>query len=54
VNGQGASSYTADPKTLGDIGLFTAAAERTNGRAAMVGIAAMLTLETLKGSALFG
>lgn len=51
---QGASSYTSDPETLGNIGLFTAAAERTNGRAAMLGVAAMLTLETLKGGALFG
>jgi hypothetical protein len=32
--------------------LFTAAAERTNGRWAMLGVAAMLAAESVKGSAL--
>ena len=45
-------AYTAEPRSLGDIGLFTAAAERTNGRWAMLGVAAMLAAESVKGSAL--
>ena len=45
-------AYTSDPESLGDIGLFTAAAERTNGRAAMLGLAAMLAAESVTGSAL--
>eukprot|EP00959_Pyramimonas_sp_CCMP1952_P215420 4507189-Pyramimonas_sp.AAC.1 len=49
---QGSNSYTSDPNTL-DIGLFTPEAERVNGRGAMIGILAIMVLETLKGGALF-
>mmetsp|Transcript_37775 Transcript_37775/g.82171 ORF Transcript_37775/g.82171 Transcript_37775/m.82171 type:complete len:174 (-) Transcript_37775:253-774(-) len=49
---QGLNSYNSNPDTL-DIGLFTPHAERVNGRSAMIGIAIIMTLEMIKGGALF-
>jgi hypothetical protein len=46
-------AYTSDPTSRGDMGIFTVKAERTNGRAAMVGIAALLLIESLTHAPLF-
>jgi hypothetical protein len=46
------ASYTADPESLGDIGLFTADAERLNGRVAMLAMMFILTVETMTGAPL--
>merc|ERR1719164_96187 len=49
---QGASDYTSDPRTIAPFGAFNAKAEMTNGRGAMVGLAAMLVIESVTGQAL--
>eukprot|EP00241_Pyramimonas_parkeae_P007940 CAMPEP_0114235950 /NCGR_PEP_ID=MMETSP0058-20121206/6541_1 /TAXON_ID=36894 /ORGANISM="Pyramimonas parkeae, CCMP726" /LENGTH=175 /DNA_ID=CAMNT_0001347781 /DNA_START=82 /DNA_END=609 /DNA_ORIENTATION=- len=47
------AKYGSNPKSLGDIGLFTAEAETANGRAAMLGIGFMMVYETVSGHSLF-
>jgi len=50
---QSATSYTSDPKSIKTEGPFTVDAEMMNGRAAMLGMVALLGTEALKGGALF-
>ena len=45
--------YTSDPASRGAMGIFTHKAEQTNGRAAMIGIASLLLIESLTHTALF-
>eukprot|EP00239_Pterosperma_sp_CCMP1384_P005011 CAMPEP_0197846392 /NCGR_PEP_ID=MMETSP1438-20131217/3143_1 /TAXON_ID=1461541 /ORGANISM="Pterosperma sp., Strain CCMP1384" /LENGTH=181 /DNA_ID=CAMNT_0043458021 /DNA_START=68 /DNA_END=613 /DNA_ORIENTATION=- len=51
---QGANDYTSDPKSISTSGPFSADAEKLNGRAAMIGMVAMLATEAIKGGALLG
>jgi len=50
---QKAKDYTSNPKTVPNQGLFSVDAEKLNGRAAMLGIVAILGTEYFKGGALF-
>jgi hypothetical protein len=52
---QGSATYTSDPSSIPAsqiVGPFTASAERFNGRGAMIGVAAMLVIETIRGGPL--
>eukprot|EP00239_Pterosperma_sp_CCMP1384_P005092 CAMPEP_0197847342 /NCGR_PEP_ID=MMETSP1438-20131217/5748_1 /TAXON_ID=1461541 /ORGANISM="Pterosperma sp., Strain CCMP1384" /LENGTH=183 /DNA_ID=CAMNT_0043459231 /DNA_START=87 /DNA_END=638 /DNA_ORIENTATION=+ len=53
-NMQGATEYTSNPDSVITSGPFTADAEKLNGRAAMLGMVAMLATEYIKGGALIG
>ena len=48
-----AAPFTSDPASRPKMGVFTLEAEKTNGRAAMVGIAALLIIESLTHAPLF-
>ena len=45
-------NYTSDPKSK-ELGPFTAAAELTNGRAAMMGLISLLAVESFTKTPLF-
>merc|ERR1711879_551393 len=47
---QNADNYTSDPKTHPNKGVFNVDAEMMNGRAAMLGLVALLGTEAIKGS----
>lgn len=49
---EGDINYSSDPKSR-EFGPFSAAAELTNGRAAMMGLIALLGVESITHSALF-
>jgi len=49
---QGAKDYTSNPNSVPNQGLFNVDAEKLNGRAAMIGIVAILATEYFKGGAL--
>merc|ERR1711865_477921 len=51
---QQANNYTSDPKSVPNQGMFNANVEKMNGRAAMIGMVAMLATEAIKGGALLG
>lgn len=46
-------SWTSDPKTK-EFGPFSASAELTNGRAAMMGLVSLMAVESVTHTALFG
>ena len=47
------AAYTSDPASRPQWGPFTLKGEQTNGRAAMIGIAAMLLIESMTNAPLF-
>ena len=47
------AAYTSDPASRPQFGPFTLKGEQTNGRAAMIGIASMLLIESLTHAPLF-
>ena len=49
---QAAAEYSSDPRTIAPFGAFNAKAEMWNGRGAMIGLASMLVIESVTGSAL--
>lgn len=50
---EGDITHTSDPKSR-EFGPFSAAAELTNGRAAMIGLVALMAVESVTHTALFG